>query len=717
MSSTLSRDRIAAWIVFAVMLVVTIAATKYVWDNSRMAERARFDREVASAQKEIETRVETYINVLIAASGLFAADQDVTRDQFRQYVRALQVQQRYPGIQGIGISVRVPAELHDDVIADMRINESPAFRFWPEGRREEYHAIVLLEPMDRRNRAALGYDMFTEPTRREAMVRARDNGRPTATQPVTLVQEIEPQKQPGFLIYVPVYTTRGVPSSVEERREELYGFVYAPFRSWDFFRGIFPGTRMRLGISIRDAGKQLFSSGPSDNGPRTLASQTTLDVAGRKWTIDFVAPPTGLRSPLRAAAATFAGGLLFALLLFRVIRLQSRARRAAEQTAEALRRSEGELQKAARAKDEFLATLSHELRTPMTAILGWSKLLDDDLDEETRRSAVEAIQKSGKAQAQLIDDLLDVSRITSGKMRIEPKPTDLVPIARAALDAVAPAAEAKGVAIDFEPAAEKISVRGDANRLQQVIWNLLSNAVKFTSRGGRVRLTVSASEREAVLAVTDSGQGIDPAFLPHVFERFRQADSSTTRSHTGLGLGLAIVRHLVELHGGTVMAESDGIGKGARFTARLPLLDGDAQHVPESRDEHAAATSLREARVLVIDDEEDVRNYAGAVFRMSGADVKCVRSAADAIEALQRWKPDVIVSDLGMPERDGFDLLRELRSSEATARIPVVALTAYARPEDREAAERAGFNAFVAKPADPTRLRVAVAEVISQPKT
>jgi CheY-like chemotaxis protein/nitrogen-specific signal transduction histidine kinase len=405
---------------------------------------------------------------------------------------------------------------------------------------------------------------------------------------------------------------------------------------------------------------------------------------------------------------------LFSVLLFTLLRLQSRARHAAEETAATLRRSEAELQKAARAKDEFLATLSHELRTPMTAILGWSKLLQDELDDETRRAAIDAIQKSGKAQAQLIDDLLDVSRITSGKMRIEPKPVDLVPIARAALDAVAPAAEGKGVIIAFDAPGEGIAVRGDANRLQQVIWNLLSNAVKFTARGGRVDLRVAASGTEAVLTVSDSGQGIDPAFLPYVFERFRQADSSTTRAYTGLGLGLAIVRHLVELHGGNVTAHSEGIGQGAHFTARIPLLDAAGQkQVGEPRDEHVVAASLREAKVLVIDDEEDVRNYAGAVFRMSGAEVRCVPSAADAIDALQKWRPDVIVSDIGMPERDGYDLLREIRAMEATASIPVIALTAYARPEDREAAERAGFDAFVPKPADPARLRGAVAEVLS----
>ena len=710
------QEKIAPWVVLAVMLLITALATRYVWDNSRRAAIAEFQNDVGIARTEIEARIDTYVNVLRAATGLFAADEDVTRDQFREYIRALQVRQRYPGVLGIGLSIRVPQNRVSAVVSDIRANERPDFRIWPEEpARDEYHTIVLLEPLEPENEPVIGFDMFTNLARREAMIRARDTGSDAATGRVRLIQETDPRQPPGFLIFLPVYNERGTPRTVEERRQRLYGFVYAPFRARDFFQSVLrERTDSDLDFAISDGDQTMYTTDGAAQSDSMQRATETIDVAGRKWNIVFSSTRRVSARPGRYATATASGGIALSLLLFVLVRGQSRARAAAEQTAEKLRQSESELQKAARAKDEFLATLSHELRTPMTAILGWSKLLADDLDEESYKSAVDAIQKSGKAQAQLIDDLLDVSRITSGKMRIETRPLDLAPIARAAAGAVAPAAHSKGVALKIDVPASPVLVNGDSARLQQVIWNLLSNAVKFTPRDGEVKVNLSENDGQAVLRVTDSGQGIEAEFLPHVFERFRQADSSTTRAHAGLGLGLAIVRHLAELHGGTVTAESDGLGKGASFTVRLPLLHVLARaDDAERRDDSAALESLQKAKILIVDDEEDVRNYAGAVFRMSGSDVRCVKSVPDALETLSRWQPDVIVSDLGLPGMDGYEFLRRIRSMEPVANVPVVALTAYARPEDREAVELAGFDAYISKPVGPNQLRVAVAEVLS----
>ena len=704
-------DRIAPWIVLASFLALTGLATAYVWENSQVAARLGFERDAGAWLDDVRFRVETYVNVLRAAGGLFAAGENVTRDQFRAYVDALQIQRRYPGIQGVGLSVRVRPQHVADVIMDMRLNEFAEFRIWPEDPRDEYHTIVLLEPLDRRNRAAIGYDMFTNPTRREAMERARDTGEAAASAAVRLVQEIEPTEQRGFVIYVPVYTTRGVPATVTERREALYGFVYAPFRIGDLFRAMFPRGEAEVAFRVYENNSLFYVSTPQPQNPRYELRQT-VNVAGRTWTVHLSSTQAHSRQPLVASTMTAVTGVIISLLLFSLLELQLRARRRAEVVADKLRKSEAELQAASRAKDEFLATLSHELRTPMTAIMGWSKLLAEDLDPDTQGMAIDAIQKSSNAQAQLIEDLLDVSRITAGKMKIEPVAMDLGPVIAAAEAAIAPVAETKGVRLEFDVPPEPMVMLGDAARVQQIIWNLLTNAVKFSDSGGMVRLHVRVSGRQAVIEVADDGQGIAPEFLPHVFERFRQADSSTTRNYAGLGLGLAIVRHLVELHGGTVTAHSEGLKKGSRFTVTLPLLAADAVPlVADGGHEREVVEVLRGARILVVDDEEDVRSYAMTVFQIVGAEVRAARSAREAKALVETWRPDVVVTDIGMPGEDGYALLRALRESD---QLPVIALTAYAREEDRGRAEEAGFDAFVAKPVDPAVLRRAVADVLGE---
>src|SRR6185436_2025702 len=435
-----------------------------------------------------------------------------------------------------------------------------------------------------------------------------------------------------------------------------------------------------------------------------------VQVAGRTWDIQWISYRHGGGGVALLTAGTLAAGLLMSVLLFLLIRTQLAARAQAEQTAERLRESEAELQRANRAKDEFLATLSHELRTPMTSIMGWSQMLDDeDVDTETVESGLDAIRKSAKIQAQLIDDLLDVSRITVGKMRIDRKPVELRGPVAAAVDTVRAAADAKGVTLHAD-LAPGVSVQGDPHRLQQIVWNLLSNAVKFTPAGGGVYVTLREENGEAAIEVRDTGQGVDPAFMPHLFERFRQADSSTTRAHMGLGLGLAIVRHLVELHGGTASAESGGPGRGAKFRVRLPLLRETAS--AEAPHEPLDASALRGVRVLVVDDDAEVRNYVTAVFQGSGAEVRSAGSAREALKILDEWPADVVLTDLAMPEADGFDLLHWIRTSsqERIRSIPVIALTAFAMPEDRERVLDGGFQAFIAKPVEPSQLRTVVAE-------
>ena len=374
-----------------------------------------------------------------------------------------------------------------------------------------------------------------------------------------------------------------------------------------------------------------------------------------------------------------------------------------------------------RLKDEFLATVSHELRTPLQSILGWARLLrSGHVNPEQTGKALETIERNALVQSQLIEDILDVSRIITGKARIYPQPVDVAVVLGAALDTTQPAARAKGVELAAEVPSDIGTVMGDSDRLQQVIWNLLSNAVKFTPSGGHVRLTAKRTPTELHVAVADDGQGIPPGFLPYVFDRFRQADAGVARSHGGLGLGLAIVRHLVELHGGRVVAESPGAGKGAIFSVYLPVL-GVPRFEPQVRErarssEPAPAQPLGLAglRILVVDDQADARDLIGTILREYGAKVRVAESTAAALEAVNEEPFDALVSDIGMPLEDGYVLIKKLRAlpeRSDISGIPAVALTAYARSEDQKQALDSGYDVHVVKPIEPARLVAALMTV------
>ena len=390
-------------------------------------------------------------------------------------------------------------------------------------------------------------------------------------------------------------------------------------------------------------------------------------------------------------------------------------------SSEKLARNEAE--RANRLKDEFLATISHELRNPLNAILGWSHMMRlGKLTPANVDRAVETIYRNAKSQAQLVADLLDVSRIISGKLRLDVRTVDLINIVNAAIDSIRPAVEAKGIRLQtmLDPAAGPIS--GDSDRLQQIVWNLLTNAVKFTPKGGRIQVKVQRIDSHVEIIVSDSGVGISKEFLPYVFDRFRQADASTTRIHGGLGLGLSIVHQLVDLHGGSVSVQSEGEGKGATFTINLPFV-GVISNSPEAESEHPAQSddvisldglpSLHGLKVLVVDDEADTRELIGEVLRECGSEVITSRSAAEALEALQQHKPDILISDLGMPDEDGYSLISKIRAlpSELGGQIPAAALTAYARAEDRMRVLRSGFQFHLPKPVDSAELVTVVASL------
>lgn len=1033
--------KLAPLLILAAGLLFTLIVSYRLAEVAEAEDRARFQVLVKEVHAITESRLENYTAVLRAGAALFSASEDVSESQFRTFVDRLGLAEHYPGVQGMGFSMRLEPGERAALIEKRKREGVGSFHLSPESERDEYHAIVYLEPQEPRNRAGLGYDMFVEPTRRAPMERARDTGLPAASGRVILFKRVDPQAaQPGFLIYVPVYRKELQPTNETERRASLFGFVFSACRADDFFNGLVKGaTHENIDFQIYDGltatpenlihrSTQLA---PTSFQPR-FAALTTMNVAGRPWTISSSSRPAfDLAGTKSWVPYTLPAGIIISLLFFVVTRSQIRARAKAELSEVEVRESEARVRKileereraeaavkesedryrelvenandvvftldlagnvtsinkavesltgysqieflemnmadfmtpnsvktaqimterklageertsyevdvvakdgrtftmeissrlsvsngkpngiqgvardittrrlaeealreadqralseyerllekvaklaqilgtardlpaifwglkefallsvpcnglfvslydpvrnvrtacygwadgeeldtaefppmpvtasgpnsravrtnqvvitsdymtetrghpavlvgpdnglrpqsslsapmavmgriigtievqtyepaayreehvtamrlaanlaavaienvgllerestarasaeeSNRLKDEFLATVSHELRTPLTAILGWARMLESGgIETDMARRAIETIMRNAKAQAQIIEDILDVSRIITGKLALDLRPVQLESLLDAAVNVVRPTAEAKGINVEVNLGLEPVAVSGDADRLQQVFWNLFSNAVKFTPSGGKVSVKLGRNASEAEVVVTDSGQGIPETFLPFVFDRFRQADSTSTRQHGGLGLGLAIARHLVEIHGGKIEAGSDGVGKGASFTVRLPLA-GLAQPADEQQAEPETREPLKLLSgidILVVDDDDDTLELLKAALTQRGAQVTAVSSADQCLEAIKVVRPHVLISDIAMPDQDGYELIRRVIGLNLQPRIPSIAITAYAQAEDRERALAAGYNHYLAKPVE-----------------
>ena len=480
--------------------------------------------------------------------------------------------------------------------------------------------------------------------------------------------------------------------------------AHADSAAWDMVR------RFRDAPPFSDS-TSIAAARVARSGEPELAD--TPDLARADEALRDLAPISSITVPLMARGRTL-GAITLACLKGRPydradLRLANDyARRSAVAIDNA--RLYQQTEQASRMKDEFLATVSHELRTPLNAMLGWTKLLRSGRLEPDRMGvALETIERNTLAQAQLIEDLLDVSRIVTGKLRLQKKPVDLADIVRAAAATVQPAADARGIALDVQISVPDGGLLGDSARLQQVVWNLLSNAIKFSPEQGRVAVTLTSDGSQAALSVSDRGIGIPPPFLPYVFERFRQADSTITRTHGGLGVGLAIVRHVVEMHGGTVEAFSEGENRGATFTVRLPLeraASGAAIEPVAERDRRAG--DIKGLSVVLVDDQPDALEMTRLLLETRGAHVRTAPSARHALQVLRDGRPDVLVADIGMPGEDGYWLVEQVRADPTLADLPAVALTAYARPEDRTRSLAAGFQAHLTKPLDADELTSAV---------
>ncbi|HWQ13648.1 MAG TPA: CHASE domain-containing protein [Roseiflexaceae bacterium] len=565
------------YVVLLISLLLTGVTSTYTAAAARANDRLRFENLVEQTHDDIRSRLETYISLLRATAGLFAARDDVSRAEFTAYVERIGPRERYPGIQGIGFSVRIPPGGVAALESRMRRQGIEGFTVWPEGPRDEYHAIIYLEPLDRRNQAAIGYDMFSEPTRRAAMERARDAGQPAASGKVTLVQEIDDQKQAGFLIYVPVYRGGRVPATLAGRREALLGYAYSPFRADDLLNGIFGSqTSPRIAFEVFDGPEAtpehlLHRSAGVDSGgpPPAFTTTETLNVAGRDWTIRY----SSLPALERTGGGQFVPfillpGILVSGVLFLVARAQVRARDAAEA--------------AVRVRDEFLSVAAHELKTPLTALLGNAQLLlrraarEGGVSERDQR-ALRVIVEQGQRLNKLVTTLLDHSRIQSGRLTIERAPLDLGELLRRIVDETRPMLAHHTLALDLP--AEPLVISGDELRLTQVVHNLIDNAIKYSPEGGPVAVSLRRCDDQAEIQVTDRGMGIPADALANLFQQFYRAPNIDPRSISGMGIGLYVIREIVAQHGGAVDVASVE-GEGSTFSVRLPLALEHADLTP-----------------------------------------------------------------------------------------------------------------------------------------
>ena len=572
------RPWVAPAIVFLLALAVTAVLLASVTRSIAEQDRASFEAEATRTAEAIRERIETTTTLLHGTAGLFAAREAIGREQFRAYVSQLRLREHYPGIQGIGFTVRMDGAAAQPLTRRIR-DEDDEVRVWPSGPRDEYHAIVFLEPMDERNQAAIGYDMYTEPTRRAAMSRARDTGAPAASGKVILVQEIEAHKQAGFLIYLPVYRGGAVPASVEERRRELLGFVYAPLRVGDLLEGVRGNGVREIDFELYDGLQPvpdalLLSTRPPQVQAPLQGILRQLEVLGRPWLLAMSSrPPLEALSHRRLLPWLVVVSLAACVLLAWITLVQARARRDARERAQQLEELYARQREGDRRKDEFLAVLAHELRNPLAPIRNALEILQRTSDPRLAQRSRDIAQRQVHHMVRLVDDLLDVSRISRGKIALQPRRVRAAEVLDAALETSRPLIEQRRHQLVAAPVDGGVELECDPTRVAQILTNLLNNAANYTPEGGRIEAGVMADGKWVRFLVRDSGVGLTHEQLQQVFELFVQVNRDATGG--GLGIGLSLAARLAELHGGRIEASSEGLGLGATFVLVLPCLPAD----------------------------------------------------------------------------------------------------------------------------------------------
>jgi len=585
------------YLILAVSILLTVGVTYNFYQSSRTKDLIRFTNEVGRVQSSIDNKKNVYIALLKGARGFIESSEELNRQSFANYVNSLNLEQDYASVLGIGYNKIVLPNEREALVKKMKSEGYPDFKIFPEGERDSYQAVIYFEPLNESNKKALGFDMSTEENRRLALDLAKDLATPAATGKVTLNQENETDLQTGFLIYLPIYKNKEIPVTTEARRQNLIGYIYSPFRVKDFLDEIQKNTVISgISATIYDAEikPENLMSQTNYASNKNFASQIDepyslnkeLNIAGRKWVIEYNSlPDFAEQSSIGWTPLIFLSGIIFSFLLFGMTYWEAFARAKLQTTAAKLLESEkqkqGLLEKEQKArltaeqanstKDEFIAVISHELRTPLNAIAGWTRILrTENLSDKTKILALEKIDRNLRSQTKLVEELLDYSQILSGTVNFEGKQVDFNKVFEITFQEIELKAQEKSIELLKDNQLNGHMILGDEDKLKVVIYNLLTNAVKFTHSGGKVETQLFENDGTVQMTVKDNGRGISPDFLPHIFDRFSQADTSTTRGYGGLGLGLTVSNHIVKLHNGTIEANSEGLGKGSVFTLKFP---------------------------------------------------------------------------------------------------------------------------------------------------
>jgi signal transduction histidine kinase/CHASE1-domain containing sensor protein/ActR/RegA family two-component response regulator len=863
------RKSIAPWAGLAGSLALTLAATAVLYNTARVRDYARVASAMRTTRERLEARLETLATALGGAAALLAAQPQTSAAEFQAYVDRLDLARRHPGIQGIAYARRVHRAQSPDVEAEFQSRGFAGLRIWPDAGREERSVVFWIEPLDQRNRAAVGFDMYTEPTRREALERARDTGRASLSGKVTLAQEIDERRQAGFLLYVPVYSGGRVPETIPKRREALLGWTAAAVRADDFIDAIFghevePAIDFQIYDGPALPARLLRDRPQASSLPGRLVETQQMSFGGREWTLVFNTLPALLRGSLAPAWVVLLSGLFVSLLVFFYSQRETRARSRTEAALAELQRSleersrfeqrlheegrinsilrrlgislaaeldpdrlaqlvadeaaaitgaqmgaifdagprhrllavavaqDGEapvlelslsqglaarvfgrqetvrieelkgeepvfrqgpgglqsllavpivsrtgealaglffghaepghftehherllqglagqasialdnarllrdLQETDRRKDEFLAVLGHELRNPLAPVVTALEVIRRDRSSADRQFAI--IERQTRHMVRIVDDLLDVSRISKGKIELKKQTLSVRDALDRAAEAVSPLARARDQKLTVSHPPEPLVVVADPVRLEQILGNLLSNAIKYTPAGGAVELSARERDGQLEIQVRDNGIGIPHESLKTLFDPFMQVVDAKDYATGGLGIGLALVRGLVALHGGSVRSESEGRGRGSTFTVLLP----DAVEGATPVELRSIAPRAKTGRVLVVDDNQDAALTLSEAVRMDGHDVRVAHDGPAALEEARGFAPEVVLLDIGLPGMDGYEVVGKLRQMPHLGRTLMVALTGFGQESDRQRALQAGFDEHLVKPVD-----------------
>ncbi len=702
--------------VLAVTLTMTLLAVVVSLQALERTERLRFEKVAAAQQRALQERIETHVDTLRAISGLFAASERVSAAGFRRFFERMQLQKRYPGIRALGWAPWVDDAGKRDLVQRMRAEGDARYRVWPEGSRDRYCPVAYLEPAGAETAATRGLDLLSIGQCRTSMERARDSGLASAT--VKLEGLPLPHVSGGFLLLMPVYQPGPVPHSRARRRASLRGYVFAHVDLEPVFAAE-QNAPLAMQFYAGQSGateRLLFRSHPPEaQVSQSLVTDRRVRAAGRRWTLRLAATSAFEREPyVLVLLLVGVGGGLISLMLAGMTWSESTARAGAEAAAASLGRSRQLLLEADHAKDRFLTVLGHELRNPLGAVKNALLVMrQKGLTSPQAERALTIVERQVAHQSRLVDDLLDVSRISTGKIELKRQPVDFTRVTDRVIEAIRWQAVERQQELVVSTGEQPLGVDADPARLEQVVWNLVANAIKYTPDGGTVRVGLERMDRDgersaARLTVRDSGVGLTAEERQQVFNMFAQAEPAASRAPGGLGIGLTLVEQIVTLHGGTVEAHSDGRDCGAEFSVELPLSRAPVESsIPSVHPVPDLGTTVedRRRRVLVIEDNGDAREMLCELLLAQGLEVEVALDGETGVEIALQRRPDVVLVDLELPGINGFEVARRIRHDAGGREALLVALTGYGQSQERERAAEVGFDDYLLKPLDMSELQ------------